>query len=101
MKAAKVAENKATKEAKVVAKQRKAAGDEAAKERLMQMEVDESHVQAKAQQRRIRRRSDMKGSSGDKDDMALDNGGDEPETGNVGVTGKKSRAKVSFGVYTM
>ena len=89
------------KEAKVVAKQTKAAGDEAAKERLMQIEVNESHVQAKAQQQRIRRRSDMKGSSGDKDDMALDNGSDAPETGNAGVTGKKSRAKVSFGVHTI
>ena len=49
-----VEETKATKEAKAAKKQRKEAEAEAAKEKLAQMEADESFVQAQEQQHHIR-----------------------------------------------
>jgi antirestriction protein len=52
-KAARAEETKATKEAKAAEKQRKEAEAEAVKEKLAQMEADESFVQAQEQQRCI------------------------------------------------
>jgi membrane protein involved in colicin uptake len=62
-KAAKVAKTKATKEAKVADKvadkQRQEADAENAKEKLADMEIDESFAQAQEAQQCIRRQSDM------------------------------------------
>jgi antirestriction protein len=52
-KAAKAAEAKATKEAKAADKQRRAAEAESAKERLAEMEIEESFVQAQEDKQRI------------------------------------------------
>lgn len=68
-KAAKVAAKKADKAAKVAEKERKEAEADTAKDKLAEMEVDESFIEQQEQRRRIRRQSDMGASrSNDLDD---------------------------------
>jgi hypothetical protein len=69
-KAAKAAEAKAAKEAKAADKRRQAVEAEAAKERLAEMEIEESFVQAQEDKWRVRQRSDIEAlnTGGDKDD---------------------------------
>ena len=70
-KAARVAKAKATKKAKAEEKQKQAAKDEAAKDKLMEIEIDESFAKMQEDQQRIRRLSDMA--------MSDDENGDGPE----------------------
>jgi len=88
-KAAKMVESKAAK------KRDKAAETEAAKQKLAEMEADESFVQAQEQRGRIRRRSDMKASLNDSDDD-LEGKLDKESDGEELEIGKKHVAKVSF-----
>jgi hypothetical protein len=95
-------ETKAAKEAKVAEKRRKEVEVEATKERLAQMEADESFVQAQERQRHIRRRSDMKasihdvGDHSEGDDADENSNGEEPETDGADDSedSEKKRAEV-------
>ena len=91
-----MAESKAARDAKAAKKRDKAAETEAAKQKLAEMEADESFVQAQEQRGRIRRRSDMKAGLNDSDDN-LEGELDKESDGEEREIGKKHAAKVSFG----
>jgi hypothetical protein len=103
----KAAENKAAKEAKEAKKQRKAVEVEAAKEKLAEIEANESFAQMQEQQKRIRRRSNVKfsasgergnGGESDNTDGESDDHDDKNESGGEpDDLGKKRGAKVGFG----
>jgi hypothetical protein len=97
-------------------KQRRAAEAEAAKDMLVEMEVDESFARMEEDQQRIRRRSDMDvATDGENDDgsedEAIDSSDHEPEdssneeleaeseslAGDNSDTEKRNAPKVSFG----
>jgi hypothetical protein len=112
-KAAKAAVNKATKVAKAADKKRQALENDAAKERLVEMEIDESFTRVQEDQQRVRQRSDIKAPftsedhDGSGDEFAGLNdrefSGDESEESSTSDEAKQSRAirgpKVHFNSY--
>jgi hypothetical protein len=83
--------------AKEVEKQQKAAKSKAAKERLAEIEANESIIQAQEQQHRIRQRSDMKARARDgNDDAESDIDMDDNPEINTEDNRAKRGTKVSF-----
>ena len=79
-KAARVAEAKATKRAKAKNEEKRVAEAEAAKDKLTEMEIDESFAQMEEDQQRIRRLSDMEATTdGEKTDSLEDGVADSNE----------------------
>ena len=101
-KAARAEETKAAKEAKAAKKRRKEAEAKAVKEKLAQMEADESFVQAQEQQHHIQRWLDMNASIHEVDDdlegddADENSGGEEPETDSTNEDLRKECAEVSL-----
>lgn len=113
-KAARVAEAKATKRAKAENEQKRAAETEAAKDKLTEMEIDESFVRTEEDQQRIRRLSDMEAmTDGEKPDGLEDEAEESSDdlegleieseslAGNETGQSRKRAPKVSFGLNTI
>jgi hypothetical protein len=71
VKAAKQADAKAAKQAKASSKRQQEIDADNAKERLAEMEVDESFTQMEETQRRVHRQSDIEDAGGGDDEEAL------------------------------
>ena len=114
--AARVAATKADKAAKASSKKKKEEDADAAKEKLAEMEVDESFAQRQDRQRRIRRQSDMDvnecdDSDGTEEDFAdlmeMEFSGDEEEADGEAHPEdeleilKMQGPKVSFGQFDL
>jgi hypothetical protein len=117
-KAARAAQTKATKKAKLEDKEKRVAEADAAKETLAEMEVNKSFIQMQEDQQRIRRLSDMESmtdseiTDGLEDEVAESDDSDEsresidegPEAESESLAGdemeqsKKRTSKVSFGL---
>jgi hypothetical protein len=112
-KVAKAAETKATKEAKAVDKKRQALENDAAKESLVEMEINESFARVQEDQQRVRQVSDIQtpltgGDNDDSDDefAGLNDrefSGDESKESSTSDEAKHSRMvrgpKVHFNPY--
>lgn len=109
-KAARVAKVKATKKAKAEEKEKQAAEAEAVKDKLAEIEIDESFAQEAEDQQRIRRLSDLASDESNTDsndeeesadDLGAGEGSDQSETESESVQSKKCAPKVSFGLNSL